>query len=98
MGKTIEDVKRERETAGAAYQAAASAYLDAWVELAALDLVLSNAVYGDPAMHANRFREEPTVLSHGDFPTAQWSPSLGRRAQARHEEILSEMSTAEEGA
>jgi hypothetical protein len=72
--KTLEDVRGAREAAGAAFQAAAQNYLDAWVELHALDLVMSNSHYGDPGAHLARFHEEPTVISHGNFPTAQWAP------------------------
>jgi hypothetical protein len=90
--KTIDEVKSEREAAGAAYQAAVESFFEAWTELHALDLVMTNAVYGDPSAHVKRFTEEPLALpQHGDFPAALWSPSFGRRAWARHEDILREM-------
>ena len=89
--KTIEQVKSEREAAGAAYTAAVAAYLDAWVELHAYDLALSNGNYGDPTLNIQSFREMPEVLSHSEFPTARVAPALGNRAKARHEEILREL-------
>jgi len=89
--KTIDQVKSEREAAGAVYAAAVKAYVDAWVELHAYDLALSNRLYGDPSLNIQSFREPPEVLSHSEFPTAEVGPSLDNRARARHEEILREM-------
>lgn len=55
-----------RAEAGAAYAAAAEAYLAAWVELSALDDALANGNVGCRHDLAT-FNELPTVLAHAEF-------------------------------
>lgn len=86
--KTIADLRRARTTAGAAYAAAATAYLDAWVELHACDLTLKNKS-GD---HFSGFVGEPTLLKHGEFLRELPAGSLGDRSRARLKELLVECS------
>jgi hypothetical protein len=80
--KTLSEVQADRVAAGAAYVAAAQAYIDAWVELHAHDLALSsrtndNSGFGPlqwPGGHA-KFLRDPL---HGD---------AHERARARSVEI-----------
>ena len=74
---TLSTHRSNRATAGAAYAAAAAAYVAAWVELKAHDEVVQNANVGggqqlgfgeqpELAGHAEYLRNRPAVL--GDLP------------------------------
>ncbi len=83
---TIADLKTARATAGAAYAAAAQAYLDAYAELAAYDMALSNRNLAQG--HQPSFGSAPTVPPHGEFLRDSIHGSLVERITARHLELL----------
>ncbi len=62
---TIDDLIDGRAAAGAAYSAAAQAYLAAWVELHAYDMAVGNAAFAQGEQ--NGFNELPVVLLHPAF-------------------------------
>lgn len=63
---TLAQMIAARAEAGAAYAAAAEAYLSTWVELSALDDALANGNVGGRRDLAT-FNELPTVLAHAEF-------------------------------
>ena len=89
---TLSQLKTQRATAGANYAAAASAYVEAWIELAALDGTLSNSnIKGG---HQHSFGPQPQIAVHGEFmlaPDAITSNSyLGDHVRDRIEQLVKE--------
>jgi hypothetical protein len=85
---TITQLRTDRQTAGAAYVSAATAYIDAWVELHAYDLTLKN-VAGD---YLTSFNDLPPLpVLHSEFLREFAPGSLSDRVRARHEELLASM-------
>ena len=69
MSQSIATLRANRATAGAAYVAAANAYIAAWVELAANDAIVNNRLINDGAP-STEFHGQPDVMKHADFPPA----------------------------
>jgi len=83
---TIPEIKAARAVAGAAYAAAAKAYLDAWAELHGYDQALCNAAL---AQHRPLgFAGSPQPLPHGEFLTQSIHGGLIDRAKTRAAEIV----------
>ncbi|WP_439671399.1 hypothetical protein AEMCBJ_04285 [Cupriavidus necator] len=84
---TITEVIAARQDAGAAYAAAAQAYVDAWVRLKAYDMALSNGNVA--AIDAGRgFAGLPEVVPHSEFLTESLHSGLVDRATAEHNRII----------
>ena len=80
MATSLPTHKTNRAAAGAAYAAAAAAYVNAYVELAAYDMTVSNTGIG--GSHTAGFGDQPKILGHAEFlrdvPTAQGGDIAGR--------------------
>ena len=84
---TLSELKTARADAGAAYAAAAAAYLDAWVELKAYDMALSNNnVAGGVA--GTFGGDAPVPCPHSEFLRSSIHGELAQRAQVRHVAII----------
>ncbi|CAG2136143.1 hypothetical protein [Cupriavidus numazuensis] len=87
MKTTITEVIAARQEAGAAYAAAAQAYLDAWVTLKAHDMACANGNVA--AIDAGRgFAGLPEVVPHSEFLTASLHGGLVDRAVEQHDRII----------
>lgn len=87
MKTTITEVIAARREAGEAYAAAAKAYLEAWVQLKAYDMALSNGNVA--AIEAGRgFAGVAEVAPHWEFLTEQLHGGLVDRAMAQHNQII----------
>lgn len=83
---TITEIKAARAVAGAAYAAAAQAYLNAWAELHGYDQALCNALLRQPQPLG--FAGSPEAQPHGEFLTRFIHGGLVDRAKTRAAEIV----------
>lgn len=63
---TLPELIADRAAAGAAYAAAAEAYVAAWIELSAHESAVGNANVGGPKSDPP-FGNLPEILRHGEF-------------------------------
>ncbi len=87
---TLETHKSNRATAGAAYAAAAAAYIAAYVELQAYDMTVANVSGGDASQLG--FGKPPEVAGHStflrDIPALTNRVAVADLAMARHRQLL----------
>ena len=88
--KTIDQLRTERDEAGAQYAAAANALFDAWVEVAAREITLRTK-----GVHTiDRFYGPPDVTSiprHGEYLRNLDPGRLGDRVIELHEKLLTSL-------
>jgi hypothetical protein len=63
---TEQDILNARQAAGEAYVAAAAAYVQAWINMAAHEAAAGNRIVG-AVYDASNFTAHPTVLPHPEF-------------------------------
>lgn len=88
---TLETHKANRAAAGAAYRAAAAAFVDAYVELKAYDLTLENNNVGGGVQPSFGGSSPVTVaIGHGEFlrDASSITGSVTERVQARLHQLL----------
>lgn len=81
--KTLAQLQADRAAAGAAYAAAAQAYVDAWVELHAHDMAISSR-NGDNS----GFGAQPEPVGHAKYLRDPVHGNASDRARARQVAIL----------
>lgn len=89
--KTIPELRADRIAAGAAYQAAAAAYIAAFVELAAHDTALLNANTDGGRTVAGQFSALQAPSPHGEFLRDPLHGDAHDRARARSVEIIASL-------
>ena len=93
MSTTIEQLRANREAAGAAYADFAAGYLDTWVEITAIEMVLRNRGEHIPGFSASQ-PDATAILRHAEFLPEVNFGNLGDRADRRHQELLGELASA----
>lgn len=92
---TKSEFLERHQAAGTAFEAASRAYIAAWIELNACDLVRKNGNLAFPAHHHSGFVHAPEVAQHSEFQ--QDSSAIHARAVERSYALMEQIIKSIEG-